>query len=236
MNNPLSTGSSPKTGSMTPERRQLLITLALVLVSLFLWNTVFIYPAKVFVVFLHEISHGLTAVFTGGSIVELRVFENEGGQALTRGGLPILVVSSGYIGSMILGGLLLLFAIRPRGTRTLGVITATALLAISLLYVRNTFGIVFGATFALALGFAALKLPQRINQTILQWLGALSCLYALLDIKDDLLTLEHRQTDAQILAQMTGIPAIVWGIVWSALAVIVFYFIGRRAWRAAGKR
>ena len=32
----------------------------------FLWNTPFVYPLKIIVVLLHEISHGLVAVMTGG--------------------------------------------------------------------------------------------------------------------------------------------------------------------------
>ena len=34
----------------------------------FLWDTPLIYPLKIFVVLLHEISHGIVALATGGSI------------------------------------------------------------------------------------------------------------------------------------------------------------------------
>ena len=34
----------------------------------FLWDTPVIYPLKIFVVLLHEISHGIAALATGGSI------------------------------------------------------------------------------------------------------------------------------------------------------------------------
>ena len=33
-----------------------------------LWNTSLVYPLKILVVFFHEISHGVAAVLTGGSI------------------------------------------------------------------------------------------------------------------------------------------------------------------------
>ena len=33
-----------------------------------LWGTPVVYPLKILVVFMHELSHGLAAVFTGGSI------------------------------------------------------------------------------------------------------------------------------------------------------------------------
>jgi len=47
------------------EMAGLLITLVAIL---FLWNTWVVYPLKILVVFFHELSHGLMAVVTGGSI------------------------------------------------------------------------------------------------------------------------------------------------------------------------
>ena len=54
----------------TPPRR-LLLPLALAAGSLVLWDTFVVYPFRLFVVFLHEISHGLAAVATGGRIVSI---------------------------------------------------------------------------------------------------------------------------------------------------------------------
>ena len=42
------------------------------IVIAFLWNTQFVYPLKIFVVFMHEVSHGLAALATGGSIKEIQ--------------------------------------------------------------------------------------------------------------------------------------------------------------------
>jgi len=41
---------------------RILLPLALGVAALVLWNTVVAYPFRVFIVFLHEISHGLAAV------------------------------------------------------------------------------------------------------------------------------------------------------------------------------
>jgi Peptidase M50B-like len=216
------------------DRKQLLLVLAIVAVSILIWDSIVIYPMKVFVVFLHEISHGFAALLTGGSIIELKVFENQGGLALTQGGMPFVIASSGYLGSMIWGGLMFLTAMKAPRAKLLAFLVAGMLLVITLLLVRNSFGFIFGLAFAAALGFAALKLPPVVVQITMQSLGALSCLYALTDIADDLLTLEYRQTDAQILADMSGIPAIVWGAIWSVLALLVFYVVIQRAWKQAG--
>ena len=50
---------------------------AIYLVVAYLWDTHWVYPLKLIVVFLHEISHGLAALATGGRIVEIQVFQVE---------------------------------------------------------------------------------------------------------------------------------------------------------------
>ena len=92
----------------TPPRR-LLLPLGLAAGALLLWGTFVVYPFRLFVVFLHEISHGLAAVATGGRIVSIGLSVDEGGVCLTRGGWPFLILNAGYLGSLLWGaGFLLL--------------------------------------------------------------------------------------------------------------------------------
>ena len=51
-----------------------------------LWDTWLVYPLKILVVFFHEMSHGLAAIVSGGSVEEIQVVEGIGGTAWTRGG------------------------------------------------------------------------------------------------------------------------------------------------------
>ena len=74
-----------------------------------LWGTPVVYPLKILVVFMHELSHGLAAVFTGGSIEAISVSAQEGGHAITRGRSRFIILSAGYVGSLILGVGLLFF-------------------------------------------------------------------------------------------------------------------------------
>ena len=70
---------------MTLFKRYIAFLLIFIGIAL-LWNTVVMFPLKVFVVFMHEVSHGLAAYATGGSIVEIEINSQQGGHALTRGG------------------------------------------------------------------------------------------------------------------------------------------------------
>ena len=49
---------------MKAATRRLVLVLAIALLALALWSSFIVYPFRVFVVFLHEISHGIAAVLT----------------------------------------------------------------------------------------------------------------------------------------------------------------------------
>lgn len=184
-----------------------------------LWNTPVVYPLKIFVVFMHEISHGIAAMATGGQIVEIVVVSQEGGHAITRGGSPFWTLTAGYLGSLIWGGLILLLAVRARLDKTLSVIIGIGMIAVSALYVRNLFGLVFGVGFGAALLISGKFLNRVVNRWILQVIGVTSCLYAILDIKSDILDRAHLRSDARMLAEMTNIPTLFWGVLWILLAI-----------------
>lgn len=68
-----------------------------------LWGTPVAYPLKILVVFMHELSHGLAAVFTVGSIEAISLSVQEGGHAITRGGSRFIILSADYVGSLVFG-------------------------------------------------------------------------------------------------------------------------------------
>ena len=55
----------------------------------------------------------------------------------------------------------------------------------------------------------------------------MSPLYALYDLSDFLLV--GARTDAVMLAQFTHVPAFVWAVLWSLVALLVVYSAGKRA-------
>src|SRR5437016_3986373 len=69
-----------------------------------------IYPFRLFVVYVHEASHCLAAILTGGKVERFTLHPlnpEYRGLAYTRGGKRTVITSAGYIGSVIIGGLLL---------------------------------------------------------------------------------------------------------------------------------
>jgi hypothetical protein len=199
----------------------------------YLWWSPLLYPLKVFVVFLHEISHGLASVATGGSIDRITLSPLLGGACFCAGGNAFLTLSSGYLGSLAWGGLMVEGARWP-GRRPAGMLRVFGFLVavLTLLYVRGVFGITFGLLFGFALVYSAARLSTQLSRTLLTVLGLTSCLYALLDIKADILDRPELRSDAYVLAQLTGIPTLVWGTVWIGAALAVSGWLLARAYRA----
>ncbi|MEO8672987.1 MAG: M50 family metallopeptidase [Tahibacter sp.] len=179
-----------------------------------------VYPFRLFGTFVHELSHGMAALATGGHFQRFTVSPDLSGLAWSAGGIRAIVSSAGYVGSAIFGGLLILLGSRGLSARVL--LTALGLLlgALCLAFVRNPFGIVTGLMLASAVFLAGRKLREPWSDLLLLILA----LQLVFDGFNSMLTLfwlsgnSAVQTDALSMQQATGIPAIVWAIVWMLMS------------------
>jgi len=202
-----------------------------------LWSTPLLYPFQVFVVLLHEISHGIAAVATGGSIQSIGLTPGQGGYCACPGGNAFLTLSAGYLGSLA-WGVGMLEVVRRGGKHiplVVGILGGMSV-AVTLLTVRTFYGVFFGVLFGVGLMVAARLLGTGGNRILLTGLGITSALYALLDIKSDVLDRPHLRSDAAMLAELTGVPTVAWGVLWIGVGLAVCVLLLRREWRAAGGR
>jgi len=210
----------------TPPRR-LVLPLVLAAATLLLWGTPLVYPFRLFVVFLHEISHGIAAVLTGGEIVSIGMSE-AGGVCVTRGGWRLLILNAGYLGSLLWGALFLLLGARRTRARAVVAVIGALTLLITLAYVRTWFGFLYGLAAGVVLVAVAAKLRPVVSETLLAAIGATSVLYAVWDVAADVLVVHSGESDASALARLTLVPAIVWGAAWIALSTVVLVRVLRR--------
>jgi hypothetical protein len=206
---------------------EVLILLASVLITYLFWNSFFIYPIKLFVVLLHESTHCLFALLSGGSVTEIKISYDIGGECIVRGGNPYLIAPSGYLGSLVFGGLLFISGKYYKFSKYVCSILAAIFLILIFTLIKTLFGILFTFGFAVVLILSPYALPVIIHSFLLKILGTISCLYTIIDIKDDLITTELRTTDAQLLASLTGVSAIVWGILLLLISIILVIFLVR---------
>lgn len=213
---------------MKPPPRRLWLPVLLGLAAILLWDTFVAYPFRIFVVFLHEISHGLAAVLTGGRIVSIGLSFDEGGVCVTQGGSRFLILSAGYLGSLLWGALFLLLAARRRRAPVVLALIGLFTLVVTLLYVRTWFGFFYGLAAAAALLLVAGKLKPEISEGLLAAIGVMSCLYAVWDVASDVLFRSIPSSDASALAGLTGVPAVVWGVLWIAASLWVIVSVLRK--------
>ncbi|MHC9542519.1 MAG: M50 family metallopeptidase [Vulcanimicrobiota bacterium] len=207
--------------------KSILILLGMVALAYFLWDTPVVYPLKLFVVILHEMSHGIAAIMTGGKILEIQIDPRIGG--LCRYVKPegfvgdVFVASAGYLGSMFWGALILIVAARTRYDRYVLLFIGFVVFILTVFYVREPFGIAFCLIFS-AVMFGAFKfLPDWFNDYLLKFIGLTSCLYAIVDIKEDLIDRSRIGSDADAIARLLGLPSlsIAIGVIWIILSLVI---------------
>ena len=197
---------------------QLLVLIAVIFA---LWSTPVMVPMKIVVVLLHELSHGLAALLTGGSIEQITISPEQGGQALTRGGSRFWTLTAGYLGSLVLGVALLFAALRSAADRAVVAALGLALLIVSALYLRDLFALVFCVGLALLLLAMARWLDHRANDLVLRVIGLTSMIYVPFDIFSDTIARSHLQSDAWMMANEFGGATVLWGGLWLVLSVAV---------------
>ncbi len=206
--------------------------LLLFAISVLFWDTIYLYPIKIFVVILHEISHGMAAVLTGGHIDRIEINAAIGGVCWTSGGHRGIILSAGYLGSMLWGSLILFIAAKTKYDNILGIFIGGGLILIALFFIRNFFGFLF----TMVLGLLMIILCVRSNNTVadflMKFIGMTSALYVIIDIKSDLIdrTVDGNalysgmKSDAFALAEYLGFPqlSVFIGSVWMIIAILVF--------------
>ncbi|HOT28262.1 MAG TPA: M50 family metallopeptidase [Candidatus Ozemobacteraceae bacterium] len=197
------------------------IPVVLFVLSLVFWDSILVFPFKILTVFFHELSHGLAAVVTGGSIEGISLSTDQSGFCITRGGSRWLVLTAGYLGSLLWGAALLLAAARTRHDRAITQFLGAGMLIITALYVRSLFGFLFCAAFGGALLYLGKNGSELFCDQFLRYLGLTSCYYVLIDIKSDLIDRTIPISDAYRLAEMWHLPPMLVGIGWLGLALFI---------------
>jgi general stress protein CsbA len=219
-------------------QRELLLVLGLALASLILWRVPVLglvsYPFRLFGTFVHEICHGLAAVLTGGEFRRFEINPDLSGVAFSAGGIRWVISSAGYVGSALFGGALMVLSARGLPPREVLMGLGIVFGLLCLLFVRNLYGIFTGIVISAVLIAAGRYLSVEWAGWLLIFLAVQLILDALNSIFDLLListTMRGVTTDAQIMASATGIPALVWALLWAILSGFILFWSLRIAFR-----
>ena len=230
-----------------PQAMTLLVATAL---SVLLWfipyAEVLTYPFRIFVTFIHEGGHALAALLTGNSVASLSVAMNASGETYTtQGGLfsQIFIASSGYLGAMAFGALLLALIRRAFAARIVLLSSAALVFGLTMIFglikplysgtswAGIPFTLLAGTFISVALVLIARFASGRVATFFVSFLAVQCVLNALFDLKTVLFLSSPFgpavPTDAANMAQATGIPGLLWASLWIILAFVILWFVMR---------
>lgn len=204
---------------------------AMGLLLLFFWDSVALWPLKIVVVLFHELGHAVAAWVTGGEVVDIGLSPRQGGVTRTLGGWRFFILNAGYLGSMLAGVALLLSSRHARTARAMTIFLAASLLLVGILFVRPlvSFGLLFTVLTALAFAAMARWAGSHLTRLVLRGLGVFSLLYALFDVRDDVFYAgPDVLSDATMLAELTHVPAALWGGAWILAGLAVLWLLRKK--------
>jgi len=240
---------------------QIFLLLIATVITIALWFIPYadylVYPIRLFVTFVHEGSHVLAALLTGGSIESLTVSPDTSGLVMFRYNSQIsqlITSSAGYLGSTAFGVLLLVMIRRAYSARIVLAASAIFVGAMTLLFglfapiwnvfsVNVSFGsvaftVVSGVLLTAGLLAIARYASARVAQFAMSFLAVQCVLNALSDLKTVFYASSPfagaMQTDALNMANATGLPAVAWVLIWIGISVLMIS-VGLRVYVANQK-
>lgn len=200
--------------------------IGIVVVSVLLWDSAALTPFKLLAVMGHETGHAIAAKLVGGDVNQVTVRLNQSGECLSS--IPdgffakVLVYSGGYVGSAIISVLLLLLTYRFNARRYMLGAASVWLVVMALFYGRDLFTLGFCIGMAVLFAAGAKWLPVELVGGLNLFIATFTALYAAMDLKDDLWNSQIRSmSDAQLLSNVTIVPAIVWALLWTLVSVAI---------------
>ncbi|KAF6812729.1 hypothetical protein CPLU01_14832 [Colletotrichum plurivorum] len=188
-----------------------------------LWNVPYLrsvlWPFKMLTVAFHEFGHAITACCTGGRVVSITLDPNEGGATLMKGGKQAITLPAGYLGSSLIGGLLIFCGFNINASKVASMVLGVCFL-LTLWWGKRDWLTILTVLLAVGLLIAAwfISHAQALRFVVL-FIGVMSALYSVWDICDDLIMRKVNSSDASVFAQRYGGSSQCWGVIWSIISI-----------------
>ncbi len=211
-----------------------------------------VYPLQLFATFIHESSHALMTFITGNTVMSLTVSPDTSGMVWSKSSRfsSLLISSAGYVGTTAFGTLLLVW-MRFGYSSRMALYISSALVGIMTIvfgfvapfwnFLANVtfFSVVFtvlsGALLTAGLFAIAKFAPAKWVNFSLAFLAVQCLLNAFFSLKTLFVVsaVSDASSDAANMAAATGIPALLWVVVWISISLVMIT-VGMRLY-AVGK-
>ena len=167
------------------------------------------------VTLVHESGHAAVALSTGRRLNSITLHSDTSGLTVSSGRQTgpgmIATAAAGYLAPAILG--LLIAALVRDGRTRWALWFALGALALMLLYIRNWFGLLVVAAAGVAVAAIIWWAPERVQQSaalLAAWFMLLAAPRTALELWSHRRRRRSRTTDADVLARLTHLPAVIW--------------------------
>jgi len=151
-------------------------------------------PLKLYVISFHELCHMMAAILSGGKVTSVVIDPMLGGCTRVDGGHPAIILSAGYFGSTVIGGLYVFAAWHTLGAKISSFFTMAGLV-IPLILVRDKLTFFLAAIWlGLLIGFWFIDHAEPLRWYSL-YVGIMHVFFALLDFTDDRLFKKTNDSD-----------------------------------------
>jgi hypothetical protein len=219
-------------------RRDVLPILALGVLSVVLWNVpvvkILLYPFWLFNTYIHELGHVIAIRMTGGLYKRFEIYPTRDGVTPFLGRLNWFVISAGYVGSALFGGVLILLTTSSIPARAVLMGLGMFFGLICLWFVGNLYGVVMGLAIAGVIFYAGWVLDDLGAAQILLFLAVQTILASF----DSLIVLVRLArsgrrfgTDAEKMEQLTAVSATSWALFWCFVAIGILIWSVTTAYR-----
>jgi len=170
---------------------------------------------------LHELFHALATIASGGQVEHIEVYMTGAGVTLSRGGFVPLILMSGYLGASLFGASMVMACKTSRVAMIWLRILGGMVLASNILWVRGDIvGFSLGVAWPIVIFLCSSRLKGESILFAAQFLAVQQCLNSVKSLRDlVLLSGSGVTTDAQMLANETHVPAVVWASLWMIVSL-----------------
>ena len=184
-----------------------------------------VYPFRLFVTFIHEAGHALAALVTLGVVDRIVIHLDGSGETYSRGGIPLVIASAGYLASTIYGASLLVLCRDGRNAKTALTVTAGVILLLTIFFAHGRLSMTTGVMLSLGVIAIAVVATERAAHFFMSFLAVQCCLNAVFDLRTLFVLSASSDTpsDAFNMERMTGVPAIFWALLWIVGSAVVLW-------------
>lgn len=176
-----------------------------------------------FTTLIHELGHALAAVLTGRVVHGIRIRRNHSGEAVSSGrGRSVISGIAGYPAPAVVGAAQLWSVVN--GYTALALTIGGVILVITLLVIRNLFGVLvviasIAATAALwLLADPAVQSYALLVVSLCLLIGSVRGLLTVVSVHVSRRS-QLETSDAYLLYRRTGVPSVVWLLIFAAVIV-----------------